>query len=400
MRAAVVLAALAGCGRLGFGGTGDDTPIDAPPDVSSPPSITSLTLASASATSTTFEAIPGAVLDLAAAPDTTWLLLVSATLDSTTGLEPAAEARYLVDGVERGLGGTQNVAPSLGGPWQHFAVLTGTSTPLQITFELRDVAGGTATMRDLSAIAIPLSPAVVAGMQHGAVDPVMTVTSPTPVKAASFPFTPKVPGPHLVLGLSNASDVPGEADVYVQWRDGAGALGIDAQLPRRPWQSMLSAWIVTSPVATEYSLWTHNGSGDGSLQYVRWLALPLAAFPSYSHATASTVMANMSPAPLALATAAAPPASAAATRWLYLATALVGEACQGLPLVERLVTFQAGSAPLPRIHHTTDNCASQITSGAFALLPSAPPAASISIASGNGKTVQAQEATVVVLGLP
>jgi hypothetical protein len=395
VRAAVLLLAAAGCGRLGFGGIGDD----GPPDAGPPPSIATLTLASATAAATTYDAIPDATLDLPASRGTTWLFVVSATLGSSTNSEPAAEARYLIDGVERGVGGTQNTAPALGGPWQHFTVIEGTDAPIHIAFELRDLAGGTATIRDLFAAAIPLPPEVVAGMQYGAFDPILTVSSLAPVVAASFSFTPQVPGPYLVLGLANASDMPDESDVYVQWRDSAGTLGIDAQLPRRPWQSMLSAWVVDAPTPTEYSLWSHGGSGAGSLQYIRWLALPLAAFPSHAYGVSTGFITTTLVLPTELATAPAPPASAA-SRFLFLATSLIGEACEGVPFVERVISFTAGTAVLPSIRHTTDNCATELTSGVFALLPTAPPSAAIAIASGNGKTVQAQEGTVVVLGLP
>jgi hypothetical protein len=405
VRAAVLLAALAGCGRLGFGDvmTATDAAVDsvAPdPDAPAPPSITSLSIPSATAATTTFAPIPGAMLDLPPSPGTTWLLLVSATLDSTTGGEPAAEARYLVDGVERGLGGTQNIAPSQGGPWQHFAVIAGTTAPQRVAFELRDVSGGTATIRDLFAAGIPLPPGAAAGMQHGAVDPLTTVTSSAPMQVASFTFTPAGPGPYLVLGLANASDAPGESDIYVQWRDSDGVLGRDAQLPRRPWQSMMWAWVVPSPSATEYSLWAHRGSGDSSLQYIRWLAVPLDAFAGYAHASAPAFASTAGVAPLPLATAPAPTITGAASRWLYLASAVVGEGCEGVPLAARQIAFTAGAAALPAIAHTTDNCATELTSGVFALLPSPPPSASIAIASGNGRTVQAWDATVVVLGLP
>ena len=395
MRAALLLvAAIAGCGRFGFS---DAPTIDGAADAQSSTLIVEVPLAMI--TGADFQPVAGAVLDLPRSPGVSWLFLVSASLDATTAEQIGVEARYLVDGVERGIGGTQNNQPGLGGPWQHFDVIPGAETPRHITFELREGLGGTATVRDLRAIAVPLPASAVAGMHYESLDPIVDVTSTAPVRVAAFPFAPAAAGPYLMLGLVNASDRPGESDVYAQWRDADGILTFDLQAPRTPWQSLFAMWIVDAPAANQYELWSHIGSGPGQLRNIRWLALPLAAFIEPHVATSKVQVSNGTTTPIeVLSVPTATPGSAA--RWIYIATVTLLENCDGPSSAQRLVGFSADDRAVHASDHIPDNCASDLTYGTFAALDAAPARAAIQFASGNGPTLFSDDAGLAVFGVP
>jgi hypothetical protein len=387
----LLLAALAGCGRFDF-----DEQVDAGAP-SGPLTTIRLDIASATTTSTTFEPIPDATITLPPSNGTAWLLLVSGSLASTSPVEVSVEARYTIDGVEAGIGGTQNDAPGRGGPWQHFDVIRGASAPIEIAFELRDDAGGTASLLDMHAIAVPLPAAVNAGLQSNSSDPLITITTTANTPVVDFDFVPVVPGPYLVLGLVNASDGPGSSDVYVQWRTTEAVLTKQAQIPRMPWQSMLSMWVVPDPIATRYSLYSHAGTPDGSLRYVRWVALPLSGFVTPYVATTGVDVSNSSSAPMPV-TVLPQQVYGTAAAWLYLATVKLEEGC-AITMAERIATF-TGPTLLHRADHIADNCASQITYGTFQVLDAPPPSASIEIASGNTEQVTASESAIAILGIP
>jgi hypothetical protein len=80
------------------------------------------------------------------------------------------------DGVELGMGGTQTSTPGFPGPWQHVAVIAGTSAPQELRYQLRDASGAGAIMDALASIAIPFDAADIA---YAANDAPHDVTSAT-----------------------------------------------------------------------------------------------------------------------------------------------------------------------------------------------------------------------------
>ena len=154
-----LLAAQLGC-RWGFGAAlGDDEPADArngdvPIDVP-PGTITTFEVAppAFSTSSTAFVDIPGGTFEIPPSPGTTWLLVTAATLAQPTLTAFGAEARYLVSGVEQGMGGTQGMGA---GPWQHFYVFPGMDVPQTVAYQLRDTGGQMASIDHLRIVAMPL----------------------------------------------------------------------------------------------------------------------------------------------------------------------------------------------------------------------------------------------------
>ncbi|MBA3453369.1 MAG: hypothetical protein H0T42_09790 [Deltaproteobacteria bacterium] len=108
----LLLVALIGCGRLDFDPTGDARTGDAATAIEP----LAIEPARFSTTSPTFVEIPGASLTLPPSPGITWLVLVSGALQSSSFAEIGVEARYLIDGIERGLGGTQAIVTDRPGP--------------------------------------------------------------------------------------------------------------------------------------------------------------------------------------------------------------------------------------------------------------------------------------------
>ena len=90
---------LIGCGRIGFDSGGDGPAL-------MPIGPTETNVDRFTTTSSTFVEVPGSTVTLPPSPGTRWLILVNASLLSSTFKEIGVEARYLVDGVERGIGGT------------------------------------------------------------------------------------------------------------------------------------------------------------------------------------------------------------------------------------------------------------------------------------------------------
>lgn len=388
MRGGVLcLAALCACGRVGFGPVvGDDTPGGSGPFSIIVPEFTT--------PSSTFTPVPGTGIDLPPAPGRSWLLAFSSALGSTSTAEIAAEIRYVIDGTEQGIGGTQVGSVGKDGPWQHFDVIPGSDVPIHVEVELRDAAGGTARVTQLHEIALLLPTAADALFQ--AQDAITSITGQSLAPVVTFTLTPATPGTYLVLGLANASDAPGHSDVYVDWKSPSGTHLEDIQHPRAPWQADLAMWteMMTGPTPITFS--SHAGNGTSQVRYIRVLAVRIDAFP------AATVDVENRPLEAATATgltASSVVPSAGATSYLYIASTMLGERCGTGVFAERTIDFLAG-ATVTRFDHVTDNCSYELTYGAFALLPAAPALLETRVSSGNGQVVTARESAIALLGLP
>ena len=112
-----------------------------------------------------------------------WLIVLAGAIGSTVPADVTVEARYLVDGVERGIGATQNSRALAPGPWQHVYVLDGTTKAQSITIQIRHAQGGTSAFDGFDLVAIPLDPADVAYASH---DDVIDVVSLTRVRLHRF----------------------------------------------------------------------------------------------------------------------------------------------------------------------------------------------------------------------
>ena len=366
----VVLGALAACGRIGFDGQPDDPAIEVDGFSTSSPS---------------FTLIPDATLTIPPSASR-WLLMSSATLQSDSlSSESGPEMRYVLDGVELGLGGSQNSELDRPGPFQHFAVIDGKPTEQTVTFELRDISSGTARVEQLRAYAIPTAPAV-----YQTADPIVNVTSPTFTPVATFPVEP---GDYLFFGLVNASDDPGSSDCFTQWRmaDGLPA-GMDMQNPRAAWQPRISIWRETIGAPSTIALEARVNTDTSRVQYIRLLgyriadlALDFATKPALVRTTTEAPVLELVP-------------TITAQRYLFIGSSRFAEDCDGdMIIAGREITFEG--AATSTISHVQGNCAYENSYGVVELLQTRPSKLTTTIRSTNGEEVLAADSTLLLLGL-
>ena len=375
MRAALLGLGLGACGRLGF----DPEPSNE----------LAIEVAAFETTSNAFTPIPGATLELPPS-DARWLLVTTATLQSTSFDEIAAEVHYLVDGIERGIGGTQNTAVDRPGPFQHYVVLDPSPSPQTVAFELRDASTGTARIEQLRAYAIQL-PDVV---NYEAVDAVTTVTSVALAPAVTF--TPAIdPGEYLFFALANSNEGTG-SDCYTRWIGAAGApINSEMHMPRRSLQSQLLIWRETIAAGASFVLESRSGSDTAELRNVRLLAVPTASFP-YAYSERTTTISTTTEQIVHELTP-----SFTADRYLWVSSARVEPDCMNVvdPPPDKQVVFDGIGVTPSTIAHVNDNCAYETTFGVVEILTELPTRLTTTIRSGNGGGVKATGSEIVVLGL-
>jgi hypothetical protein len=382
-----VLVLLAGCGRFEFDSHADAMAGPLPVIEIAPPAF--------STASTTYLAVPGATMTIPPSPGTTWLFVMSAGLRSTTEVSVCVEARYLVDGVERGMGGTQGGGA---GPWQHFYAFAGSEAAQTITFELHDVCGSTVTIEQLHAVALPLP--ANAEPHYASVDDVQLITAQSPSPATVPLSLGAMAGEYFVLLTVTNTDAPGEADMYAEWLGPSTEILMrNSQNPRLPWQTTLMARVM--PVAMPDAVFTLRSfvglsSTGGQQRNVRAFAMRTDAFASLDQVLTSQLVTATSATPVT-ATQLAP--IGVADRYLYLATAWSDEEC---PIVgdslRRLHFFV--DADERRFDHAPDNCALQVTYGTVGLLASRPATVATAVSAGAPNPINVRESQIVVLGLP
>lgn len=391
MRRLATCLVVAGCGRLSF----DSLPVDdAAPDAEDELAITSreIEVRDFATTSSTFIDIPDATLIVPPSPGTRWLLLVSGYLTSTSLSFAGPEARYLVAGTERGIGGTESVDVAKPGPWQHFYVFDGATTSTPITFQLRDGALGEARISHLHAVVIPLPAA--ADPLYASQDAPFSVGM-TEVEVASLSLPPATVGDYLVLMLVNASESPGLMDIDFGWFDPDGvAWDTSFKNPRGSRQSVLQLRHTTlSPPGELVRL--RAVSGDmAEASYVRSLALRVGALPSYAEQTSSTYASTPS-GPIevsAIETQVAP-----AAKYLVFGSMRVDDICSA-PVPTHGVHFYVDGVET-YVGHQSGNCALEATYGFVDLVTVRPTRVSASISSDSGEIVEHRESTLFVMGV-
>lgn len=374
MRAAVfhgVLGVLGACGRFGFDAAGD-TPSDGPSDMPSVTTTGPIKLVAPppfTTTGATFTDVPDATLTITpGASDEQWLILFGARLSSTSTSQTSAEARYLVDGVERGAGGVDNELPDHGAAWMHFVVVGGTTAPIAIRVQLRDVSIGTARLDNLRIIAFPLPAA--AAVQLAETEPVQTVgTSWTTVETLAV--APSLAGRYLILAVANngSGDSTGLRLIdptATAWPVAtSGVLAAHLASPRPCRQSYFLARTFDLAATPSMFRWEATSSSTSDVSYTRLLAIRTDAFAGYDGAadpalqssTATTFEVRTS----LVTVPPAQPLGAVAIQTLVLSGSDA--------IYERRSRFEAGSDVVADFAHVIDNRNYRATSGGFAVLP-------------------------------
>ena len=380
-----LLLVLIGCGRIGF-----DEQSGGPPVLPVETDVPGFTT-----TSSTFVEVPGSTVTLPPSPGTRWLILVSGSLLSASFKEIGVEARYLIDGIERGIGGTQANQLDRPGPWQHFCLHEGTDTPAQITVELRDGTGAAAVIEDLRIVAVPL-PAGAEGL-YAAADPEQVVMTPTFEPLVTLTVNPTTPGEYVFLLLANTSDAPSRSDIHTQWRAPDGQYWTsDLHMPRSAWQSHLFVRRTTLGAGPASLVFEVNATGSQArFSYVRALALRVDGFPSFEVAQDATLRSTTSSA--STVTNRLDPIGGA-RQFLYLAAVLMRADCTNTSPADRGIHLSI-DGNTESFRHVTENCSYETTYGAAHLLPRRPAQLEVGFSSGNAEIVVYQESSLLLIGL-
>jgi hypothetical protein len=238
-----------------------------------------------STSSTTFVEIPDGILTFT--PRSTaevWLLLLSAQLSSSLTDQISAEIRYTVNGVERGMGGMQNMAADRPAPWLHLHHVTATVEPQEVRVWLRVADGAyTAGVNNLRIVAFPLPSGV--DFQFIGDDDTHAVPASVWTDFATLSFTPPAPGRYLIMSIVNGSEEPGEDNLGIRVLDPAGTVWPEGSNSgfinnRWNWTSFLFARVQQLEATPQtYRLQGHGASVSGStLCYPRVMAFRLDAF--------------------------------------------------------------------------------------------------------------------------
>lgn len=319
---------------------------------------------------------------------------MTATLESSSFSEVAVEARYVVDGVERGIGGTQNVAANRPGPWEHFCVLDGSTSPTDVVFQLRD-SGGTGTIAQLRAVAMPLPE--TADAQYATQDPIQSVTSLTYTNVASFTVMPASAGDYLVLLLANLSEAPGASNITSQWLDPSGTpWNNDMFNPRKPWQSVLLMRRITLAAGPSTITLQSYTNAQAGVRYVRVLALRTDGIPAFAFAHNATPATTTVQTPT-ITSSLAPVNGTAPAYVAFLSARVESDPANGALLADRGIHFTIDGTETS-IRHVNDNHSYESSYGSVHLLGARPTSLSTGYSSGNGAIVLYLESSIVVLG--
>lgn len=155
------------------------------------------TVVSASTSSTAFVDVSGGSLVFTPASLTeVWVVLLSGRPKSTfNGAAEAAEVRYLLNGVPRGIGGVSNSAANSGAAWQHFYRVSGTTAPQMVKLQIRDIQAATTTLEDLRVIAFPVPAG--ADFQYAETNGIQNVAAGVWSSYQTLSFTPSSAGNYL-----------------------------------------------------------------------------------------------------------------------------------------------------------------------------------------------------------
>lgn len=391
----IAFCALTACGRFGFDGTDSADASDA--GDAGEPSIEPLELVIPlySTSSTTFTPIPGATIEIPPSPGRRWLLLTRASLYSSSLDQNSVEIRYVVDGIERGIGGAHNHELGKGGPWQHLYAFDGGTSPITIGFELRDALATTATVEELRAVVVPLPEGSSSIYASADAEQILTSTTFVPTAVLSAPVSSAA---YVFFVLAVGKEDMGN-DVYIEWTGPDGTVRLrDAQNTRGAWQSQFAVWreVVTGPMAT-FTMSTRISNGTNVVRDIRVFGVPTTDFLSldFTYVPGPLDTTSASPTPFAeLAPLGEAP------RFLYVATNRVDDICDALPFPDRQSRFLVDDTVVASTSYVVSNCAHEVSNGAVALLAVRPRRLAIEVASGTGEQVYALDGAILLLGLP
>jgi len=169
-----------------------------------------------------------------------WVFFLSGVLRSSSVSVTNAELRYLVNGVERGLGGMSSDGPDFVTTVQSFDLLPVDAGAVTVVAELREAGGFMATVDELRLVAFELPRGTELFFAEG--------PKSTPVAADGGSFLPQLTlpvsltraAPVAVLATAATSDAPNQCSIAVRVRESNGTTWPEA----RPGTSLETAHFV------------------------------------------------------------------------------------------------------------------------------------------------------------
>jgi hypothetical protein len=387
-----------GCGRVNFE-PGDSAPSgDAPPPGSR---AVDAFLESFSTTTTSFVDVPIELVFTPADSAEAWVFLLSGEFSGGTDLSPAPEARYLVNGVERGFGGGAG-EPGTSSPWQHVDLITTAQGPQTVTVQLRrtEASAESAVLGNLRLLAFPLPPDAD---PHFSEVPPPAVVSPMGNWAPfhTLDVTPREPGDYLVLALAVITEEPSPGVAYMRIRDADGAFWPAREFAndRRPWHSFLAARrqrLAASPstFTIELRAPTATPATARDLRFLAFRVDALASFASTSELEPVTI-ATSQPVVTSVVTTEATPVER--TYVVYQGVQVYED---GGGVVARGLHFRAASSPPIEYLYRTNNFEQSLSFGVVRLVRAgAATTFENAISSPDLATLTAAESVIHVLGL-
>ena len=389
-------------GGINDAGSGPDGTIadSGDPDAGSgspvPPMPVTADVATFSTASASFVDVPGGTLQATADAQTSWVVLFSARLCTSVAAAPGPEARFVVDGAERGFAGIGVDVASRCGSFQQSVVLERNTGSHTVRVQLRQVAGGTASIDNLHLVALPL--AANADVRTSENLNVQSVLSTSHTDYHALTFTPASPGDYLVLSSISAIEDTGST-VFVRVRRSGSVTTWptpDYGIARPAWQSMFAAERFTLP-ATPHTFAIQariSGSTTGRVQAARIVAFRVDALAHFETTrTASVVATDTTNALVAERTSTPPPGL---TGQVVIQSQVSGVVCGFGGVHTPSFVLNGNTETIP---HAL-NCGYRASYGRVSYLPGATPVTARNFVSAEvgGNQARATDSVLHILG--
>jgi len=329
-----------------------------------------------------------------------WLLLVCGQLVSSSADEESVEARYLINGVERGLAGAQTPTGTQG-PWIAADLIGASDTEQQLTFELRHQKGDEAALQNLQVVAVAIRDAAATRVAEAPA--LLKVPASVWTTLAVLQVQINVATKYFIMASSYARERPGNATVGVRmrinddfWPVASGESLSHFSNARAYYSSFFVARAVDLAPGTHTFELEGYGSEDGlgsEVLHSRIIAFPAEALGNLSsHLTVDEAEISKNSAFNMLDV----PSTGSST-YLWLQNAFVRNVVNA---GARTVQFVSGSS-MTTFEHIIGNRESQISYGALGVMTTADaPHMETRISARGGESLFAKESAIHLFKLP
>jgi hypothetical protein len=392
---ALLLAVLPACGRRGFG-PGDDAPTA---DASATIVPVEAFLDRFATGSTTFVDVPVSLTFTPEHPQQTWLFLLSAQLAGGSDNAPGVEARYLVNGVERGFASGAGSSGRVS-PWQHLDMITGGTGPQLVTLQLRVARSApTATLFNLRMIALPVP--AEADLHHADV-PMEVAPVGDWATYHTLPISPRAPGDYLVLALAVGTEEPSPGVLRIRFRDHEGGLwpAMELSNDRLPWHSYFAARVQRLTASSTFAIELKgNVTTPATARDLRLVAMRTDAFASFASALDPAPVPVTSAEPTLISRLVVPAPPTPRFHLVIQSLQVYEDGAAGVPAGRGLHFRVASTDPVEWVYRT-DNAQQRLSFGEVRLVATDAEATyETALSSPDLVPLLAAESAIHVLGL-